>query len=719
MFKVLRKDDHVEEDEYIQSLHLCKEVAQKESKRFAENLDLVKNFLSNCKHNLAKATALNEQVIEMKDDELTEHLQNLSKELINQLQVGHNEMSEALNKKIAAVSHFTITLFGRTKAGKSTIREALTNGDGSSIGQGEQRKTRDVVEYFWNNLRIIDTPGIAAFNGEDDVRIAESVIDESDLILFLVTSDSIQQSEFAKLEALRGQNKPVIVLLNVKEDIEQPLHMKRFLKNWSDTISMKGQQGHVDRISEFVKRSLGYSDIDIIPIHAKAAFLCTLEDDPELKKRLYTASQIEVVKSRLRQLVIGQGIQKRTQTFRDDYSYYLNSLESVFWQYYRNLDPRVKFLKNKHRQMVDWFDRFIPESNARIETEVHNLFANLYLEIDSFVDCYAGSKDAKRRWQTVVNSYQIQSKTEAIAQNLIKEVKEYLEEFSRQIYFEMENIDFGRSYVSNVNKGVLGRVARWGSAASGVALCVIGLNWWNPVGWVTAVITGAGLLLGIFGMIVDDDSKRYEKEKQKAKERLKAQVQTTEQKVTSSLKRWFYRDVTKGLKTKLKGEFVAQLDQWEYFTKALRAEAKELESFIDEENKDLYVTLIRQTFPTGRSEDVVKVVRQQGRIAKVLGREQGLLARQEVRSIMENIVGERIYFVPFISDPSELLSRAIYPARIMPEQVLFNPKLRKFVVSVPRELVGSLIGTELTNIRLTAKLLDAEIEVQPEKETLR
>ncbi|WP_201764279.1 GTPase [Halalkalibacterium ligniniphilum] len=69
------------------------------------------------------------------------------------------------------LSTLTVTLFGRTKAGKSTIRETLTNGDSESIGRGAQRTTRNIKEYYLKNLIIIDTLGISAYEGEEDVRI--------------------------------------------------------------------------------------------------------------------------------------------------------------------------------------------------------------------------------------------------------------------------------------------------------------------------------------------------------------------------------------------------------------------------------------------------------------------------------------------------------------------------------------------------------------------
>ena len=100
------------------------------------------------------------------------------------------ELSNDLEKNKKNLSNFSITLFGRTMAGKSTLMEILTNGEGKSIGLGSQRTTRDVRKYKWNNLQITDVPGIGAFEGEEDERIAFEAAKSADLILFLTLAKS-------------------------------------------------------------------------------------------------------------------------------------------------------------------------------------------------------------------------------------------------------------------------------------------------------------------------------------------------------------------------------------------------------------------------------------------------------------------------------------------------------------------------------------------------
>ena len=107
-------------------------------------------------------------------------------EIQNLFNLISTELSNDLEKNKKNLSDFSITLFGRTMAGKSTLMEVLTNGRGESIGLGSQRTTRDIRSYKWNNLKITDIPGIGAFEGEEDEKIAFEEAKSADLILFLI-----------------------------------------------------------------------------------------------------------------------------------------------------------------------------------------------------------------------------------------------------------------------------------------------------------------------------------------------------------------------------------------------------------------------------------------------------------------------------------------------------------------------------------------------------
>ena len=121
----------------------------------------------------------------------------VSKSLVSQLEKIKQDYSilpMKLRDKIDTLSRsdFTITVFGKTTSGKSTLMEILTRGDGLSIGKGGQRTTRNVRRYKYKKLQLVDVPGIAAFGEHDDTDIAFGEAEKSDLILFLMKDDDVQ-----------------------------------------------------------------------------------------------------------------------------------------------------------------------------------------------------------------------------------------------------------------------------------------------------------------------------------------------------------------------------------------------------------------------------------------------------------------------------------------------------------------------------------------------
>ena len=137
------------------------------------------------------------QIIEGCVDSMKKHQINdtsIIESVKKQLEVVHTEFEQSffhtqsdLLKKSNMSSNFNITLFGRTKSGKSTLMEILTHGDGSHMGEGGQRTTRDVRGYDWKGMRVIDVPGIDAYGGQEDDEHAEEAATFADLILFMIT----------------------------------------------------------------------------------------------------------------------------------------------------------------------------------------------------------------------------------------------------------------------------------------------------------------------------------------------------------------------------------------------------------------------------------------------------------------------------------------------------------------------------------------------------
>ena len=140
--------------------------------------------------------------------------QSLINKVKGQLTIVQDEFNQSyidtkqnIERKHKQSANFNITLFGRTKAGKSTLMEILTHGDGSHMGKGGQRTTLDVRTYDWKGMSVTDVPGIDAYGGEKDEKIAQEAASYADLILFLITAGQPEGSEADWLVRLKKMDK--------------------------------------------------------------------------------------------------------------------------------------------------------------------------------------------------------------------------------------------------------------------------------------------------------------------------------------------------------------------------------------------------------------------------------------------------------------------------------------------------------------------------------
>ena len=184
---------------------------------------------------LAEASALTlRQVIDEAKREIKDNIATLRKGIVrdkeaetgliqqlegiqNALDMTPDEVRDRI--RVLSKSTFTVTLFGRTMAGKSTLMEILTHGNGKSIGKGMQRTTRDVRSYAWKGLTIWDVPGVAAVDGKADEEVAYAAAAKGDLVLFLFKEPPQEQEAAAVSQVLR-LGKPVIFLRNVPYGID-------------------------------------------------------------------------------------------------------------------------------------------------------------------------------------------------------------------------------------------------------------------------------------------------------------------------------------------------------------------------------------------------------------------------------------------------------------------------------------------------------------------
>src|SRR5690606_26057847 len=258
---------------------------------------------------------------------LMDFIKNLNDNVRKEIKDSIEKNIEVLKKKQHNIDFFTIAFLGRTKAGKSTFHKVITGEQTDDIGVGKLRTTRYNRTFNWENIRVVDTPGIGAPGGKNDTETARSIIDEADLVCYVVTNDAIQETEFNFLKELKEKNKPLFIILNCKENLEHPSKMKRFLENplaWKEDSGNKSIKGHIERIKEMISKNYNPDLIEIIPVQLLAAKLSSESNDGSVQKALIKGSNISEYNRKIKQTIFRAGHLKKTQNIIDGCNYQTN-----------------------------------------------------------------------------------------------------------------------------------------------------------------------------------------------------------------------------------------------------------------------------------------------------------------------------------------------------------------------------------------------------------
>lgn len=168
-----------------------------------------------------------------------------------------------------------VVLQGRTTAGKSTLLESLSRGDGARRGHGAQKTTHDVCErpiVELPGVTMVDVPGVGAADGDADREVALAQLSRADLVLWLATNEAPKNDTVDALRHIAMLGKPVIVAINCRQSLDVVPHRERFL-NDPDSVYVEAEA-----IMRTVERHLaaeGLSSIAWVALHADGAFRAT------------------------------------------------------------------------------------------------------------------------------------------------------------------------------------------------------------------------------------------------------------------------------------------------------------------------------------------------------------------------------------------------------------------------------------------------------------
>lgn len=552
-------------------------------------------------------------------------------------------------------SDFTITVFGKTTSGKSTLMEILTRGDGLSIGMGGQRTTRNVRRYKYKKLQLVDVPGIAAFGGQDDTDIAFCEAEKSDLILFLMKDDDIQVEVADCLNRIISLGKPVICLLNVQVGLGDANVNKakyelspRVMKVFRKDLDKKMSQAHLDGLKkQFFEYGRSYGDnwnkIRFAYVHLKAAYLAQQKECEEYATELYELSRFNYLDQLIIEEITQNGGFYKLKAYTEVVSVPLaDSVEMLYEQSAQN-SRQGSLMLAKRRALSEWISQFRKNAETEIETFLTDISSDLKKEVASFAESNYDNKNASKQWNEVVKKKGIQERSQKVLLQLGQECENELKEITRETEFDIR-FDYKLSSEKSLNMRALvngRRIWNWATAIVSGGLSIAGL-------FVAAPMTIAGVAVGLAGWLGNLLFSDYESKAKNARKEL-------ERKLINHINRQI-NGLRRSMRTVLYGELLnkymnpmersmneiiaslfALSDVQHGFAKRLCGKLKEINKLLISE------ALIYEGF-SGLEYHVNEVARISGKGAMIV-LDDGKRFPNEARTALQRILKEEILFV--------------------------------------------------------------------------
>ena len=642
--------------ELKEALKKCREVASDGFKFTTEYFDEFETVLKECEDKL-KAIIKNFENSNLKDKSEKENflnqlylVQKYNAELKNIIQRDLIDRKHKLDK-------FSITLFGRTMAGKSTLMEILTNGTGESIGKGAQRTTRDVRAYKWNGLEVVDVPGIAAFEGQIDEELAYKSAMQADLVLFLITDDAPQDEEAKCLAKILELGKPVLGICNLKRNLVG-VQLKKFLRG---SICADEET----RINELIKQFFQLLDqyypgktIPFVLTHLNSRFLANTNDYAQYRDELVEKSNFAVVENFIVDNIINNGIFMRKKNFIDAVSVpMLKIKEMLGGNIIRNIKG-IKSIEETIKEVNVWRNKFYSRirgnsrySDSKINSFVNRITDNLSSKFYNFVDIHYNDENVGEAWNEIVKNENIDVKSNDLCKEINNECNNALKKYAKDLN---NNINYINSYYSNSSNLRIATffitpktksIIEYSCLAGSLVCACIGLT------GVGTVIGIAGLVFNVWDWLTGASDQKIKEAKKELRGKLDNNVKEIENKICDNLNNWFNDTQCKKII-----DFIRQLENlhkqlliinnWQYDT------CRKL----NKKYKEMTVAYIKHALDfVGESElaaNVIDAARIHNRAVFIAFEYNNVLLWESIEKL-KSLLGEEIYWRGNISDYGE------------------------------------------------------------------
>jgi transcription antitermination factor NusA-like protein len=664
----------------------------------------------------------------------------------------HTELDAAFDALHANTDHVTVTVFGKTRVGKSTLIEGLIQGDGSSIGVGRQHTTREVSEHFWppgsRALRLVDTPGVEGLRGAELAEKAQRFVDQSDHVLFLVTDDASTSGELEYFREIRTAGKSVTCLLNVKwrdKDLDLLLEHPELVFR-SEEIA-----GHRRRILGYLSEQLGDDELAVLPIHARAGWLGRRHPDPVVGRALWDASRVGEIESRIVEFVRRDGIVARLSSPRQLLSgFVLEALDAVAEPRGRlsALQAELDEQSRATERTLRGLRRFAGQAREEALRGGDHIVASLPSAVDDLIAGRAGGGDLAARYASLYTASGLKTALDAYQRRVLDEFQRALQEQAQAAALDVEMgvsvgdlagaLDETRAFRSPSPWRRYGRTAlRTGGGAVALGLWWAVANWWNPTGWLaglaaTLVVGAAGYASSETGRAVADrwrnaDAANVGQRRDGIVDELTRRTRAETKRLERAMVAWEGR-----LFDAARGDLIGSLSVVRRCVDGLLAAVDEGQRRLEQLRVRVDLDLVQQAAALSSPEirdgqvAVERVVRQPGVGAKIVvsarpgfGSPLGAcLGRggERARALRTALGGEPVAFVDAAAPLAEQVATALFPARVVPGDVTVPSSPRAPVrVSLPHREIARAVGPGGRNVDLVERAVGRAIRINARK----
>lgn len=497
-------------DTLQESLRKCSSYANEGYKRAKESCDKVRLALLNEEQALFKVEDQQNQMRRLENTYILDQQKDAIREFSHKLDKIENDLKRLHENN----KDFSIVVFGRTMAGKSTLMEILTHGNGASIGNGSQRTTRDVRDYEWQGLKITDVPGIASFGdeGREDDRLAIDAAKAADLIIFLITDDAPQQEEAQRLAELLNLGKPVLGVVNVKATLnlnKRALGIRTIQRKLADTERLQSIQ---DQFKAYARDfNQDWQNIEFVYTHLRAAFLSNFENNTD--EELFALSNFSQVEEHILNKVHQDGCFLRIKTFIDNAVIPMQKQMELLLEHSSESTTTALTYRYKWHELDDWLNSFKEKVQQKQNAFGKNFKNYIDHEIWDFAEYHYDDEQAGDSWNAKVEKMNLEQRCTdflmPIANEAERKRRESTDDLKTEINFSTGNFDIGSigGFDTTSFKGL------FSIGALGAGLLLSG-----PIGLVAA---GA---LGLFSLFSDSKSEKIREAKRKMRQEIHKQM---------------------------------------------------------------------------------------------------------------------------------------------------------------------------------------------------